>query len=179
MGIYYLTSMNYFEQETERLLLRKYTESDIEGWMVFFENNPGLRFLGLDLTKTHHTMATEWVAKQRKRYEEQGLGMLLAIHKETGAMVGGVGILLRNIDGKEVFEIGYSVVPTYWGQGYATEMALHMKQFGFANGFHRFISIIHLENEASMMVARKNGMEVLYNMDFEGMEVHVFGVQKE
>lgn len=68
------------------------------------------------------------------------------------------------------------MLPTHWGKGYATELAVHMKRFGVENGVSdRFISIIHRENQASMNVARKNGMAKRCASTFLGMEVFIFG----
>ena len=68
------------------------------------------------------------------------------------------------------------MLPNHWGKGYATELAMHMKRFGLENKVSdKFISIIHQENEASMNVARKNGMTNLYETTFYEMPVFIFG----
>jgi RimJ/RimL family protein N-acetyltransferase len=41
--------MDYYSQETERLILRKLTENDIETWAEFFVDNPNARFIGMNL----------------------------------------------------------------------------------------------------------------------------------
>lgn len=43
--------MDYYTQETERLLLRKLTEADVETWEAFFVDNPNARFIGMDLSQ--------------------------------------------------------------------------------------------------------------------------------
>jgi [ribosomal protein S5]-alanine N-acetyltransferase len=171
---------SYFQQETERLKFRALTLEDIPLWVEFFHNNPNVRFVGVDAAKnqTHLDIATEWINRQLARYEEDGFGMLGAIEKETGDLIGMTGILSREIEGKQEKEIGYSYMPKTWGKGYATEAAMQMHQFGRENHLaERFISIIHLENFASMRVAEKNGMKPLFESKYMDMDVIVYGTE--
>lgn len=172
--------MNYFNQETNRLFLRKLTMSDIESWLEFFIDNNRLHFLGLDTSKSNETLAKEWIIKQLDRYETQSLGLLAAIEKTSGKFIGMCGIIPREILDQHELEIGYSLKPAYWGKGYATELALQMKKFGFDTKLtNRFISIIHKENVESMNVARKNKMEIIAETNYLGMEVFVFGTREK
>ena len=106
--------------------------------------------------------------------------MLAVIEKSTGKIVGQVGILPRDdVSDFREFEIGYSLKPNYWGKGYGTEMAIQMKKFGFENDVSdRFISMINKENEASIHVAKKNGMKLLFDMHYYEMEMFVFGLER-
>lgn len=168
--------MNYFNQETPRLLFRKLNMDDIPSWIEFFENNDSLYFVGVDLSKSPAELSEAWITKQLNRYQEQGLGMLAVIEKESGELVGLTGIIPRELEGKSYFEIGYSYKPIHWGKGFATEAAQQMRKFGFETGISdQFISMIDVENYASQAVARKNNMEILFNSTYEGMEVFIFG----
>lgn len=168
--------MNYYSQETERLFLRKLTEADIETWAEFFVDNPDGRFVAVDFSLDKLSSSKFWIDKQLERYANNQFGLLAAIDKASGNFIGMGGILTRELNGKAEFEIGYSLLPAFWGKGYATEIAVQMKRFGLANNISdKFISIIHKENEASMNVARKNGMTNLRESTFLGMEVFVFG----
>jgi [ribosomal protein S5]-alanine N-acetyltransferase len=169
--------MNYFYQETERLHLRKLTLEDVPTWTEFFVNNDRLRFLGIDVTKSHETLATEWIESQLRRYETQGLGFLAAIDKNTNKFIGLGGILPREINNEVLHEIAYSLKSNFWGKGYATEIANQMRKFGIENNIaSQFVSIIHQQNEASIKVAEKNKMKNLYAIeDYLGMPVYVYG----
>ena len=171
--------MKYFNQETKRLQLRKVTLKDIPNWTEFFIDNDRLRFLGIDLTKDAKTLATEWIQSQLKRYENQGLGFLALIEKETNDFIGLAGILPREINETIEYEIAYSLKKEFWGKGFATEVAAHLKDFGLNNNIAtRFISIIDKENKDSINVAQKNKMNILYEIDnYLGMSVYVFGTE--
>ena len=172
----YFCTMNYFNQESERLVYRKLSEADIPLWTEFFIDNNLLHFLGLDLSKSHLELATGWITRQFQRYEEEGLGHLAVIEKATGKLIGMTGIIPRELEGNSYFEIAYSFIPSYWGKGFASEASQQMKRFGLENKVaNQFISIIDLENFASQAVARKNNMEIIFNSTYEGMEVFIFG----
>ncbi len=171
--------MNYFEQESERLIYKKLENSDIAKWESFFIGNNRLHFLAIDTSQTPHQLAKEWIEKQQNRYKTDGLGHLAVIEKESGEMVGVGGILTRFFDNKPYFEVSYSLKPVFWGKGFGTEIAQQMKKFGQENGIaSHFISIIHKENRDSIRVAEKNGMIPLFDSSYLGMDVIVYGDEK-
>ena len=170
-----LNILEYFNQETARLIFRKLTKNDIESWKEFFEENDRLHFLGLDLSKTKNELAEGWINKQLERYETQGLGHLAVIEKDSGDFIGMGGILPREIEEKEFFEIAYSLKPKYWKKGYGTEVAKKMKIFGIENKIsNQFVSIIDKKNLESINVAKKNKMEILYETEYLGMNVYIY-----
>ncbi len=172
--------MNYFQQESQRLLFRKFTPADISDWTPFFINNDRLHFLGIDVNKTPKALATGWINKQFERYETEQLGHLAIVEKASNTFIGSGGIVPRTLDDKPVFEIAYSLLPKFWGNGFATEAAQQLKSFGFNKPIaNQLVSIIHKDNLASTKVAKKNGMKPLYETIFIGMEVIIFGVDRK
>jgi ribosomal-protein-alanine N-acetyltransferase len=168
--------MEYFNQETERLILRKLTMSDVEKWTGFFVDNQMLKFVGVDMSKSPNTLATDWISKQLERYENQGLGHLAAVEKNSGEFIGVSGIIPREVDGKAEMEIAYSLKQEFWGKGYATEISIHLKKFGLKNNIsNHFVSIIDKGNIASINVAIKNGMKILSETKYLGMDVFILG----
>ena len=84
----------------------------------------------------------------------------------------------RTLENQQVYEIAYSLIPTFWKQGYGTELAQQMRYFGFTHlGLTQLVSIIHKDNIGSMKVAKKNGMQVLFETHYLGMDVEVLGVK--
>lgn len=80
------------------------------------------------------------------------------IQLEEERLIGAVEINIRdhfNLEG----EIGYIIHPEYWGQGYATEAASLILDFGFANlKLHRVFATCDPNNIASSKVLEKIGM---------------------
>ena len=169
--------MNYFNQESDRLFYRKLSTDDITSWLEFFDNNDRLHFLGMDVSKGKETLAADWINAQLNRYDQNNFGQQAIILKESGEFIGVGGIIPRDLNGQKEYEITYSLKPKFWGKGFATEIATTMKQIGVDNiKSNRFISIIEVENTQSANVALKNGMNVLFQTEFMGMKVNVFGI---
>jgi len=169
---------NYFYQESDRLRYRKLTRSDIPEWSKFFINNDRLKYLGIDLRKSAETHAIEWVERQLERYEIQGLGHLAVETIDTNQFIGVGGIIPRELKNRKEYEIAYSLLPKFWKKGYGTELAKQMKDYGRQNiETDRFVSIIDTKNIDSIKVAVKNGMKVLFETEYLGMKVKVYGIE--
>lgn len=169
---------HYYTQESDRLIFRAIASSDIDLWEPFFENNPTIRFVGADQFPhlSNKEKSTNWLSRQIERQSNQTYGQLAVIEKATRTFIGVGGIIERNDEALVGFEITYSLLPPFWGKGYATELAMHFKSFALENIASREIaSIIHLENEASINVAKKNGMHETRTVDnYMGMPVAVY-----
>ncbi|MFT4986541.1 MAG: ribosomal-protein-alanine N-acetyltransferase [Glaciecola sp.] len=169
--------MTYFDQTSERLSFRKLTAEDIPAWTEFFVDNISMPYLGIDVNLSKETLARNWITGQFERYEKKGLGHLAAIDKISGEFIGLGGIIPRLLEGRNEYEIAYSLFPKFWGKGYGTELAKKMKDYGIKNiETERFISIIDKENHPSAHVAEKNGMKVLFETNYLGMDVNVYGI---
>ncbi|WP_168122040.1 GNAT family protein [Paenibacillus sp. HB172176] len=78
------------------------------------------------------------------------------IRKETGNLIGGVGI---HVVSDRVGEIGYCLHPDYWRQGFGSEAAREMLRFGFGTlGLHRIYATCRPDNIGSASVMKKIGM---------------------
>lgn len=143
--------------ETERLILRKMT----------YEDFPDLKKILSDIEVMYaweHAFSddevTNWINNQIKRYEETGIGFLLAIEKITKQVVGQAGLIREKINGQEYWGIGYIFNKVHWGKGYATEAAKGCMDYA-VNILHadQVICDIRPENTRSIAVAKRLGME--------------------
>ncbi|MGB0914441.1 MAG: GNAT family N-acetyltransferase [Crocinitomicaceae bacterium] len=173
-------SENYYQQESERLVFREINAEDAENWAPFFIDNPAQKYVGADqFSFPPKEKATNWLSKQIERKENQTYGQLAVIDKQTNAFIGVGGIIERDMSGQKAYEITYSFLPSAWGKGFATELAIHFKQYAFNNiQTDSVISMIHKENEASINVAVKNGMSLSGETEFMGMELFVYRVNR-
>ena len=81
------------------------------------------------------------------------------IEKGTGQFVGQCGLLVQTVDGVRELEVGYSIMPAFWNQGFATEAAGACIAHAFRHKLSdSVISIIHEDNVESERVALKNGL---------------------
>lgn len=107
----------------------------------------------------HNAQTQEWLDNQLLRYQKDGFGLWAADLKDSGKMIGQVGITWQNVGDERVPEIGYLLNRTYWKCGYAIEAAIACKNYAFeALGFDEVFSIIRDTNISSMNVAIRNGM---------------------
>ena len=164
-------------KSTNRLFIRKLERSDISAWKEFFINNPSLPYLGIDISKSPEENAKEWIEFQFKRYAENRYGHHALISKETGGFLGMCGLLTQSIDDKQEIEIGYSLLPKYWGNGYATEAARFFRDFGFEHEkLDHIISVIDIRNMASQKVAENNGMARNRQIKYHDLDVYIYQV---
>lgn len=167
--------------ESERLIFRLLEKSDYETWLPFFENSDTARFLALNPNNTKEELCDIWFEKVFNRYKNDLGGMNVLIDKTTGEFIGQCGLLVQEIENRTRLEVGYSMLPKFWGKGYAAEAAIKCKTFAFdMNYTDSLISIIHPENIASEKVALKNGMSLIKQIegDFHGMPANLFQVNK-
>ncbi|MFR7589938.1 MAG: GNAT family N-acetyltransferase [Longibaculum sp.] len=102
----------------------------------------------------------EWLDRQRQRYQEYGFGLWAVVLKETGEMIGQVGLSMQPYKQQEVLELGYLLKKRYWHQGYANEAALGCIQYAFdILKQDKVYAIIKADNAASIKVAKRIGME--------------------
>lgn len=166
-------------EESERLYFRKLEPSDFDYFLEFFRFPTAADYLGLEEKNDPVIQCHAWFNRIFFRYENDLGGMNVLVDKFSGQVIGQCGILIQNIDGVSEFEIGYSIMPRFWGMQYATEAAQKSKLCAFSRGYSdSLISIIHIDNIKSAKVAKKNGMFLEKQTVFKGMPVDIFRIFK-
>ena len=93
-------------------------------------------------------------------YTRHGHGVWAVCLRETGEFLGQCGLIRQELRAEPDKKIGYSFQRRFWGRGYATEAARAVKQAALTIfGFLYVVSFIALDNEPSIKVARRIGME--------------------
>ncbi|MEV8319933.1 GNAT family N-acetyltransferase [Streptomyces sp. NPDC059900] len=83
-------------------------------------------------------------------------GHRLVIERESGLVVGSIGLFWPPSEG--VLEIGYGIVASRRGQGYASEATRALAEFALtAAGVHTVSAGVELSNPASVRVLEKAG----------------------
>jgi len=166
-------------QETTRLQFRLLDQTDFDHWLPFFEHPGVAEFVGMQEIPTPLERCERWFQNAAKRYQGDLGGLNALIDKATNELVGQSGLLVQIVDGRPELEVAYSILPRFWGKGYATEAAIQCRDFAFENDFaDTLISIIHVENIGSEKVALKNGMKKLKRTVFKDMPVNVYHVHQ-
>jgi tRNA (cmo5U34)-methyltransferase len=143
--------------QTQRLILRPFTLTDAPD----VQRLAGAREIAATTLGIPHPyedgMAEEWIKTHTAAFKEKKAVNLAIALRETGELCGAIGL---GIDAENNnAEIGYWIGKPYWRQGYCTEAAEAMLQYGFeVLGLHRIHSTHFSHNPASGRVMQKIGM---------------------
>jgi len=138
---------------TGRLLLRQFTESDLENIYLGLSNSAVIKYYGVyfkTLEETRKQLA--WFAK----LEKDKTGIWWAVSSPDGSVFyGSVGLYYLNPELKKA-ELGFWLMPQYWGKGIITESVQLAIEYGF-NTMHlkKIEAEVETENEMSKNVLRK------------------------
>ncbi|MBJ6366755.1 GNAT family N-acetyltransferase [Snuella sedimenti] len=154
--------------ETERLILRSMLPTDLEG-MFELDSNPIVhRYLGNKPVKSigESKKIIDGVLEQ---YEVRGIGRWSVIEKSSGDFIGWSGLKLNTEETlnnvSNFYDIGYRLIPRYWGKGYATESGKAALEYAFNTMRLKTVyGITEKGNQASHRVLLKLGL--LYIEDF-------------
>mgnify|MGYP001627348415 CR=1 FL=1 len=166
-------------QETARILFRQVRRTDFNNWLPFFKEPKAWEHWICE-RKDPEIACQEWYEKQLYRYRYDQGGMNALIEKSTGQLIGHCGLLVQNVDDISELEIAYSLLPSYWGQGFASEASRKCRDFAFANRWSSsLVSIISMTNRASQQVAINNGMRVDKTTVYKQNPVQIYRIHHE
>lgn len=137
--------------------MREFTLDDIDAVYEFQTNPDVIRFMGgpgavETKADAERIIRDIWFVE----YEKYGYARYALVHKGDRRVIGFCG--LKSIPQEDIPEIGYRMLPEYWGQGLATESALAV--LDYARNVLRldkiFAEVVE-ENTASINVLEKIG----------------------
>lgn len=143
--------------ETERLILREYTEDDFEPLFSILSDAETMANYPEPFDRDKVRL---WIEQNQRRYVSYGYGLWAVVMKETDELIGDCGLTIQNIDGVLLPEIGYHINKQYWRRGYGSEAAAAVRDWAFENTDHgRLYSYMRSTNIASYSTAESNGMK--------------------
>lgn len=107
-------------------------------------------------------------------------GGFSVFHRDSGEFIGIAVIMHIELnDQNNDFELGYRLDPKFWNQGYATEMAQRMLEYGFhERGLTEIFGTINPENIISGQILKKIGMKEIGTSTHHGGST-LFKISKE
>jgi len=157
-------------QETPRLILRELVPSDDEG-MFALDSDPLVhQYLG---NNPIHTIeqARNVIAMVRQQYEDNGIARWAVIEKSSGDFIGWSGLkLVKEYENNHInfYDVGYRLIPKYWGQGYATESAMAAIHYGFTEiKMREIIGTANVDNHASRKALEKCGLTFVEQFTYQ------------
>lgn len=133
--------------ETERLILRRYRETDLEDLLEYLSDGEVVQY------EPYRPMTREEAAKDL----EWRLGtdeMIAVERKDTHKMIGNVYLGKRKFG---ALELGYTFRRDCWGRGYGAESCEAMVRRAFAEGVHRVYAECDPLNERSWRLLERLG----------------------
>ncbi|GGO90913.1 GNAT family N-acetyltransferase [Wenjunlia tyrosinilytica] len=146
--------------ETERLVLRRFTEADADD-LTALDRDPGvLRFIGTGEPPTREAVRNEILPGIMALYERSpGLGFWAAVDRAAGGFLGWFEFRPVEAGSGEVVELGYRLRTRAWGRGCATEGARALVRKGFTElGVRRVVATTMSVNTGSRRVMEKAGL---------------------
>ena len=147
--------------ETERIVLRRFTEADAEPLAALYGDPRVMRFITLQ-PPSLATVESEILPGDLREYRElaDGLGSFAAIEKATGQMAGRFSLRPANSYGLTGgTELGYRLYPACWGRGLATEGACALIASAFERlRLDRVVATTMADNTGSWRVLEKCGL---------------------
>jgi RimJ/RimL family protein N-acetyltransferase len=146
--------------ETDRLVLRRFTEDDVDS-LVELDSDPDvMRFINGGRPTPRREIERDVLPAFLGYYERfAGYGFWAAVEKATGRFIGWFHFRPVAAAHPEEVELGYRLCKSAWGQGYATEGSRALIHKGFAElGVHRVFASTMVVNVASWRVMEKAGL---------------------
>ncbi|AYA36207.1 N-acetyltransferase [Hymenobacter oligotrophus] len=153
--------------ETPRLALRRISPADFE---VYFRLNTDPHIMRYTGPPKSEEVVRQYLANMAADYERwPDMGRFLTVEKASENVVG--LHLLKPLDQTEMIEVGYRLLPEYWGRGYATEMAQALVQYGFSElNLPQIVGVTLPANVASQHVLEKCGLRYQKQEFYYGFE---------
>lgn len=143
--------------ESPRLLLRTVRPEDAAAFVPLHHDAEVIRLMGAEpTTEEEQRREIEW--HLRDRFARLGWGIFAVVLDDI--VIGRAGFRPATVDGEEVVELMYMLLPEYRSRGLATEAVAAL--MGWAeerNLFDRVVAIIHPENAPSIALIRRAGFE--------------------
>jgi ribosomal-protein-alanine N-acetyltransferase len=162
--------------ETERLVLRPLQADDLDAFTSLNADPEVAEWIGG--VKTREETAT-WLNWRMEAYTRQGYGHLAVLDRKTRSVLGRCGLAHWEIEGDSELEIGYALVRSAWGRGFATEAGRAVRDYAVtALGQTRLIALVAYGNERSARVAERLGMTHERDAEFHGKTHRLYSLNR-
>jgi len=115
---------------------------------------------------------------QAQQARETGYCLWWWRERAGGELVGYTGLNRDQVEGEPAVEIGWSITPSRWGRGYASEAAAASLAWGFDRaGLDEIVAFALPENSRSIRVMEKLGMSFEREIDRRGLRHVLFAIR--
>lgn len=161
--------------ETDRLRMRLHNSEDFESCVKLWTDPQVTQFIG----GRPATSEEVWfrILRYRGLWALLGYGYWLIEERSTGRMIGEIGLadFKREMEPQLAApEMGWALMPDFWGKGYATEAVAGVLAWSDDAGIQEVLAMIDPGNKPSLVVAAKCGFEPSWGTTYKGAEVGIY-----
>ena len=159
--------------KTERLLLRRWRDTDLQPFAQINADPAAMRFMPGVMTR-EETRAM--IGRIEEHHRAHGFGIWAVEAPGVASFVGFLGLARVGFEAPftPAVEIGWRLLPAYWGKGYATEAARAALRHGFEElNLDQIVSFTVPANQQSWSVMERLGMSRDPNDDFDHPRMRV------
>ncbi len=146
--------------ETDRLILRPFTSSDIDDVFSYASDPKMTRFVTWEAHKTKEDSRTflEWIASATSHDKDKLFFIYAVVLKGTNGVIGTIDFKNKN---KFCAQVDYSIGKKYWNNGYVSEGVKAIVEWSYNSlpEITRYQAFCQPENIGSRKVMEKVGME--------------------
>lgn len=141
--------------KTSGLLLRQFTDDDLDNVFQGLSNPETIRYYGIRFNSRE---ATKEQLYWFTTLEESGKGIWWAIcSADNNEFYGAVGLYNIKMEHRKA-ELGYWLLPTAWGKGYMSQALSEVLLYGFKDrNLHRIEAFVETGNSPSQKILERYG----------------------
>ncbi|HKN53002.1 MAG TPA: GNAT family N-acetyltransferase [Amycolatopsis sp.] len=160
--------------ETDRLVLRRFTEADIDALAALHGDPAVMRYIDDGKPVPRDVVERDELPRILNEYRTE-FGQWAAEH--NGEFVGWFALKPSTSVGLDGIELGYRLRPAVWGRGFGTEGARALVAMGFGElGVARIGATTMTVNAGSRRVLEKAGLRLIRTF-FEEWPVYLEGAE--
>jgi len=163
--------------ETERLILRQFTQADTDNLFTLDSDSLVMRFINGGYPTAYTTIQEKILPKFLSYYDKyENYGIWAAIEKSSQEFIGwfhffpaieNAFAVELNLVTEDEIALGYRIKKADWGKGYATEGSLSLINKGFSEwNVKRVIAWALKVNKPSIRVMEKVGLKLEQEFTF-------------
>ncbi len=161
---------------TPRLLMRPFTESDLGDLYSLYSDIEVMKYITSGIPRTLEETKTA-LDRMIGNFTRDGYGMFAIFERKEKRFIGRCG--LQPLDSSGLIELGYTLIPSAWGKGFATEASMEVLRSAFSDwGLEKIVAIAVDENRASTRVMEKLGMSKVGHDRFYNKNVLRYEAEK-
>ncbi|RAL24225.1 GNAT family N-acetyltransferase [Thermoflavimicrobium daqui] len=146
------------ELSGEKILLSKISINDLD-FICRIECNKNLWYFEEYVESDKNVVREEYIQKIEEKEKPTSYDFIVTIATDKSKTPIGLAQIWNNSEYRKSWEIGFAILPEYWGKGYGSEAARLLLQFAFEElDAHKVVGMCNANNTRSAALMEHIGM---------------------